>query len=405
MSTAHVHPAITSWLEANLDQVITWRREIHAAPELSRGEFATTAKVVDVLTGAGLSPVVLPQGTGVVCDIGPADRPRIGLRADLDALPVPEQTGLPFTSRVDGVSHSCGHDAHSAILMGVGCLLAGVGSDEPGAAQTPGAGLPFSARLIFQAAEEVMPGGALDAIDAGVTDGLSRIFALHCEPHLQAGTVGLRSGPLTSAADRIEVHLHGPGGHTSRPHLTADLVYAMGTLITGLPGILARRVDPRSGTVMSWGAVHSGDAPNAIPQEGRMRGTVRTGSHEVWDELEPLVRSIVGELLAPLGVSYDLTYVRGVPPVVNDDEAVGLLRRAVVAMGPDAEVDTPQSAGGEDFAWYLQHVPGAMARLGVWSGVGPQCDLHQPNFDVDERALGVGVATLAGVVLDGDLRV
>ncbi|AVM00053.1 amidohydrolase [Gordonia iterans] len=385
-------PEISAWLEQNLDQVISWRREIHAAPELSRAEFATTAKVVDVLSGAGLNPVVLPAGTGVVCDLGPADRPRIGLRADLDALPVPEQTGLPFSSRVEGVSHSCGHDAHAAILMGVGCLLAGVEHE-----------LPFSARLIFQAAEEVMPGGALDAIDAGVTDGLARIYALHCDPHLQVGTVGLRAGALTSAADRIEVHLHGPGGHTSRPHLTSDLVYAMGVLITGLPGILARRVDPRSGTVMSWGAVHSGDAPNAIPQEGRMRGTVRTGDHAVWEELEPLVRSIVGELVAPLGVSYDLTYVRGVPPVVNDDLSIGLLRRSVAAIDPAAEVDTPQSPGGEDFAWYLEHVPGAMARLGVWPGVGPQCDLHQPNFDVDERALGIGVATLAGVILDGDL--
>lgn len=385
-------PEISAWLEQNLDQVISWRREIHAAPELSRAEFATTAKVVDVLSGAGLNPVVLPAGTGVVCDLGPSDRPRIGLRADLDALPVPEQTGLPFSSRVEGVSHSCGHDAHAAILMGVGCLLAGVEQE-----------LPFSARLIFQAAEEVMPGGALDAIDAGVTDGLARIYALHCDPHLQVGTVGLRAGALTSAADRIEVHLHGPGGHTSRPHLTSDLVYAMGVLITGLPGILARRVDPRSGTVMSWGAVHSGDAPNAIPQEGRMRGTVRTGDHAVWEELEPLVRSIVGELVAPLGVSYDLTYVRGVPPVVNDDLSIGLLRRSVAAIDPAAEVDTPQSPGGEDFAWYLEHVPGAMARLGVWPGVGPQCDLHQPNFDVDERALGIGVATLAGVILDGDL--
>ncbi|WP_440712162.1 amidohydrolase [Gordonia sp. FQ] len=389
MTAGGVDAGISAWLEANFGRVIAWRREIHANPELSMAEFATTAKVVDVLTGAGLSPVVLPKGTGVVCDFGPADRPRIGLRADLDGLPIPEQTGLPFTSRVDGVSHSCGHDAHSAILMGVGCLLAG---------RTD---LPFGVRLIFQAAEEVMPGGALDAIDAGVTDGLARIFALHCDPHLQVGTVGLRSGPLTSAADRLEVHLRGPGGHTSRPHLTSDLIYAMGTLITGLPGVLARRIDPRSGTVMSWGAVHSGDAPNAIPQEGRLRGTVRTGDHAIWDDMEPLVRSVVGELVAPLGVSYDLTYVRGVPPVVNDEGSVGMLRRSVAAMDPAAEVDTPQSPGGEDFAWYLEHVPGAMARLGVWSGTGPQCDLHQPNFDIDERALAVGIATLAGTVLHG----
>ena len=386
---AHEH--IQAWLAENLHQVIEWRREIHAEPELSMAEFKTSAKVVGILSAAGLRPRVLPKGTGVVCDFGPTDRPRVGLRADLDALPIPEQTGLPFTSRMEGLSHSCGHDAHTAILLGTGLLLARQSE------------LPFGVRLIFQAAEEVMPGGALYAIDAGVTDGLTRIFALHCDPHLAVGTVGLRAGPLTSAADRIEIHFRGPGGHTSRPHLTSDLIYAMGTVITGLPGVLSRRVDPRSGTIMAWGAAHAGNAPNAIPQEGRLRGTVRTGDHAVWTELEPIVRSTIGELAAPLGVNYDLTYFRGVPPVVNDEDSVAMLRRAVEAIGPGAAADTPQSPGGEDFAWYLEQIPGAMARLGVWSGLGPRCDLHQPNFDIDERALGVGIATLAGVVLGGEL--
>ncbi|WP_026919562.1 amidohydrolase [Gordonia shandongensis] len=387
-------PAIDAWLADNLHRVVTWRREIHAEPELSKAEYATTAKVVAILAAAGLTPQILPTGTGVVCDFGPVDAPRIGLRCDLDGLPVPEQTGLPFTSRVEGVSHSCGHDAHTAILLGAGLLLAEAADRGE---------LPFGVRLLFQAAEEVMPGGALDAIDAGAMDGLTRIFALHCDPHLAAGTVGLRAGALTSAADRVEVHLRGPGGHSSRPHLTADLVYAMGTVITGLPGILSRRVDPRSGTVMAWGAAHSGDAPNAIPQEGRLRGTVRTGDRDVWQDLEPLVRSTIGQLVAPLGVTYDLTYVRGVPPVVNDETSIAMLRRSVEAIGPAAAVDTPQSPGGEDFAWYLESVPGAMARLGVWSGVGPRCDLHAPDFDIDERALGIGVATLAGAVLGGEL--
>ncbi|MCF8570529.1 amidohydrolase [Gordonia sp. HY002] len=383
-------PVISDWLDANLDRAIGWRRELHASPELSMQETKTTATVVRILTEAGLSPRVLPKGTGVVCDLGPTDKPRIGLRADLDGLPVPEQTGLPFASRNEGVSHSCGHDAHSAILLGVGTLLAEIDR---------GAGLPFGVRLLFQAAEEVMPGGALDAIDAGVADGLSRIFALHCEPHIQVGSVGLRAGPLTSAADRVEVHLHGPGGHSSRPHLTNDLVYAMGAIVTGVAGVLSRRVDPRSGTVVTWGAVHAGNAPNAIPQEGRMRGTVRTGDRDTWQLLEPLVRSVIGEIAAPLGVACDITYFRGVPPVVNDADSVALMRRSVEALGPGADVDTPQSAGGEDFAWYLERVPGAMARLGVWSGTGPMCDLHQPNFDIDERAIGIGIAVMAGVAL------
>ena len=378
---------IDAWLDAHTADLVGWRRAIHAHPELSRPEVRTTELVMTELQAAGLDPRRLPLGTGVVCDIGPDTEPRIGLRADMDALPITEHTGLPFTSTVDGVSHSCGHDAHTAILIGVGRLLAEAGP------------LPVGVRLIFQAAEEVMPGGALDAIDAGVTHGLSRIFALHCDPRLPVGTVGLREGALTSAADHIDVQLRSPGGHTSRPHLTGDLVYAMGTIITGLPGILSRRVDPRSGTVMVWGAANAGSAPNAIPQEGRLRGTVRTGEHGTWAQLEPLVRSIVGELVAPLGVQYDLAYFRGVPPVVNDEAAVAMLESSVSAIGPSAVADTPQSAGGEDFSWYLEHVPGAMGRLGVWSGMGRHADLHSPDFDIDERALAVGVRALAGLIV------
>ncbi|MCH5643585.1 MULTISPECIES: amidohydrolase [unclassified Gordonia (in: high G+C Gram-positive bacteria)] len=378
---------IESWLAAHGTDLIAWRRAIHAYPELSRQEVRTTELVMTELQSVGLNPRRLPLGTGVVCDLGPSGEARIGLRADMDALPITEHTGLPFTSTVDGVSHSCGHDAHTAILIGVAKLLV---EAEP---------LPVGVRLIFQAAEEVMPGGALDAIDAGVTTGLSKIFALHCDPRLPVGTVGLRAGALTSAADHIDVQLRSPGGHTSRPHLTGDLVYAMGTLITGLPGILSRRVDPRSGTVMVWGAANAGSAPNAIPQEGRLRGTVRTGEHATWAQLEPLVRSIVGELVAPLGVQYDLAYFRGVPPVVNDENAIEMLERSIEAIGPNAVADTPQSAGGEDFSWYLEHVPGAMGRLGVWDGMGVQRDLHQPNFDIDERALAIGVRALAGLIV------
>lgn len=377
---------IDAWLAGHRDQLVGWRRHIHAHPELSRQEVATTDLVMTELAALGFAPRRLPLGTGVVCDLGPTTGPRLALRADMDALPITEHTGLAFSSAVDGVSHSCGHDAHTAILLGTAAALASAES------------LPVGVRLIFQPAEEVMPGGALDAIAAGVTDGVSRIFALHCDPRLPVGSVGLREGALTSAADHIELALRSPGGHTSRPHLTGDLVYAMGTVITGLPGVLSRRIDPRSGTVMAWGAAHAGNAPNAIPQEGHLRGTVRTGERDTWADMEPLVRSVIGELLAPLRVSYDLSYFRGVPPVVNDPVAVEMLTRSVASLGPEAVADTPQSPGGEDFSWYLEKIPGAMGRLGVWGGFGPQRDLHQPNFDIDERALDVGVRTLAGLV-------
>jgi amidohydrolase len=378
--------AVEAWLGEHSEDLIGWRRHLHANPELSRTEFATTEFIETWLVKAGLEPRKLPSGTGLLCDIGP-DTPRIGLRADMDALPLQEYTGLPFASAVPGVSHACGHDAHTAILLGTALALA----------EMPD--LPVGVRLVFQHAEEVMPGGAIDMVAAGAMSGVSKAFALHCDPRLEVGRVGLRVGAITSAADTVELVLDSPGGHTSRPHLTSDLVYAIGTVITGLPGMLSRRVDPRTSTVMVWGAVSAGKAPNAIPQTGMLTGTVRTGDHATWALLEPLVREIVEGLLAPTGVRYQLNYKRGVPPVVNDEQAVRMFEDAVRALGPEALADTAQSGGGEDFSWYLEEVPGAMARLGVWSGQGEQLDLHQPTFDIDERALGVGVRVLSNLVL------
>jgi amidohydrolase len=362
------------------------RRHIHRHPELGRQEFGTTQFVADRLVEAGLNPKALPGGTGLICDFGPEHAPRIALRADMDALPMAERTGASYASTVPGVAHACGHDAHTAILLGAATALAAAPE------------LPMGVRLIFQPAEELMPGGALDAIAAGALVGVSRIFALHCDPRLAVGRVAVVAGPITSAADSVEITLHSPGGHTSRPHLTSDLVYGMGTVITGLPGVLSRRIDPRHGTVMVWGAANAGVAANAIPQIGTLAGTVRTASRETWLEMEALVQEIVSGLLAPLGIEHSLQYRRGVPPVVNEERSTQIMTHAIEAVGPDALADTRQSGGGEDFSWYLEDVPGAMARLGVWSGEGQQLDLHQPTFDLDERALAVGVRVLVNII-------
>lgn len=375
-----------SWLAAHYDDLVAWRRHIHRHPELGRQEFATTQFVADRLVDAGLNPKALPGGTGLTCDFGPEHAPRIALRADMDALPMAERTGAPYTSMVPGVAHACGHDAHTAMVLGAATALASAPE------------LPMGVRLIFQPAEELMPGGALDAIAAGALNGVSRIFALHCDPRLSVGRVAITAGPITSAADSLEITLHSPGGHTSRPHLTSDLVYGMGTVITGLPGVLSRRIDPRHGTVMVWGAANAGVAANAIPQIGTLAGTVRTASRETWLEMEALVSETVSGLLAPLGIEHSLQYRRGVPPVVNEERSTQIMTHAIESVGPEVLADTRQSGGGEDFSWYLEDVPGAMARLGVWSGEGDQLDLHQPNFDLDERALAVGVRVLVNII-------
>jgi amidohydrolase len=378
---------LDGWLAAHADDVVGWRRSLHSVPELGRAERRTTALVSQLLLAAGLEPRTLPGGTGLVCDIGYGDR-CVALRADLDALPLQEDTGLPFASTVDGVMHACGHDAHTAVVLGAGLALASAPN------------LPGRVRLVFQPAEEVQPGGALDMVADGAMEGVQRIFALHCDPRLEVGKLGTRIGPITSACDLLEIRLTSPGGHTARPHLTADLVEALGLLITQLPLLLGRQVDPRSGTVLVWGAVQSGEAANAIPQHGLLRGTLRTADHATWNELEEKVRSLVAAVLAPTGVGYVLDHIRGVPPVVNEAASSTMLSDAATAvLGPDASVGTEQSSGGEDFAWYLEHVPGAMARLGVWPGHGPMRDIHQPTFDLDERALPFGVRILANAAL------
>ena len=364
-------------LDVPLD-LVALRRDLHAHPELAFAETRTTEVVVETLRAAGLTPKVLPGGTGAVCDIG-EDGPLVAVRADIDALPLDDLKDVPYRSTVDGVCHGCGHDAHTAILLGVAHELA----------ETPPQG---RVRLIFQPGEETVPGGALRVIDAGALESVQQIFALHCDPRIPTGQVGVRVGPITAACDQVDVTLRGAGGHTARPHLTQDVIYAMGQLITDLPGVLSRRVDPRAALSFVWGEARAGRAANAIPMAGRMSGTLRVFDRDTWSMAEPLVRELVDQLVAPSGVTAQTDYIRGVPPVDNHPDAVAAQTAAVVAaLGVDACVDTEQSMGGEDFAWYLELVPGALARLGVRAPGAAPFDLHQGTFDIDERALEIGV--------------
>ncbi|MEP6695963.1 MAG: amidohydrolase [Pseudonocardiales bacterium] len=374
---------LDQWLSRHGGTIVALRRHLHANPELGRREYETTKLIRSRLAAAGLSPRVLPQGTGVVCDIGAGEQV-VALRADIDALPVVDVKAVPYRSTVEGVSHACGHDVHTAILLGAALALA----------ESPVA-LPGRVRLVFQPAEELTPGGALDVIAADGLDGADWVFCLHCDPRLPTGAIGLRSGPITAAADMVEVYLSGPGGHTARPHLTADLIYGLGRVIVDVPGLLSRLVDPRAGLSLVWGEVQAGRAANAIPQTGVLRGTVRVLDREAWTGAPELVRELVADVLASTGVKAEVEYLRGVPPVDNDPQAIDLLRAATAsALGPAAVADTAQSLGGEDFGWYLEKVPGALARLGVAGPAMPPVDLHQGTFDIDEQAIEVGVRLL-----------
>ena len=380
---------VTEEVAKNADLLVDVRRDLHAHPELSWTEDRTASVIAKRLDEVGLVAQPMPRG-GLLVDIGTGEGPLIALRADLDALPVDDRTDDPWASTVKGVAHACGHDVHTTSLLGAGLALAGVAERLTG-----------RVRLVFQPAEETMPGGALMAIEAGALEGVSRLFALHVDPTLDVGTVGLREGPLTGASDHLDVMLTGKGGHTSRPHLTEDLTFALGKLVTELPAVLSRRLDPRSGVSVVWGIVRSGAAVNVIPDTGRAGGTVRMLDADAWVGAEALVREIVAQIVEPYGVQSTVTYIRGVPPVVNEHWSTTLLGRAVErSFGADAHVGTTQSLGGEDFAWYLDRVPGAMGRLGTRTPGGPTYDLHQGDLRVDERSVTVGATVLAAVALE-----
>ncbi|KRF05170.1 N-acyl-L-amino acid amidohydrolase [Arthrobacter sp. Soil782] len=386
---APVVPHIGVWTAPMLDELTGFRRDLHNHPELSHKEYRTTDRLVERLEAAGLRPQRL-EDTGLFVDIGEGDI-RIGLRADIDALPILEETGLPYASSSTGIAHACGHDIHTTVMLGVALVLAKIDAETP---------LGGRVRVIFQPAEETMPGGALDVIAQGVLSEVPRILALHCDPRIDVGLVGTRIGAITSASDTVRVELSGRGGHTSRPHLTEDLVFALAHIAANVPAVLSRRIDVRSAVSVVWGQMHAGSAPNAIPAHGFMSGTMRCLDGEAWEAAGDLMDETVRQLAAPFGVDVRIEHTRGVPPVVNTEAETGLIEAAARSeLGPDSVVLTPQSMGGEDFAWMTQKVPGAMMRLGTRTPGGETYDLHRGDYRPDEQAIGCGVRVMAAAAL------
>ena len=380
------------------ERLIAIRRDIHAHPEIGNHEHRTTALIVDHLERAGLVAKVLPVGTGAYCDVLPGgfddSSGLVGLRADIDALTIPDGKTVDYASKNPGVCHACGHDVHTAILLGVGVVLSRLRDLEL---------LPRGVRLIFQPAEETSPGGALQAIEGGVLHDLTEIYALHCDPRTDVGQIALKVGPITSSVDQVNIVVSGTGGHTSRPQLTQDIIGALGALATMTQLLLSRRIDPRSGVSLMWGSVHAGSVANAIPRTGEIVGTLRALDAEGWQLAKQLIPELATEIVQPFGVEVDVVVTDGVPPAVNHARGVRRLARAAEeTVGPDSVTATEQSLGGEDFSWMLQQVPGALGRLGVRTP-GEICpDIHQPTFVVDERCIPVGLKVLAEVATTFD---
>lgn len=373
----------TSWIAeaaaAIAPDMVELRRDIHRHPEVGWQERRTTGLVASVLRSRGLEPTLRPEGTGLVVEIGSGE-PAVGFRADLDALSVREESDVPYRSLVDGVMHGCGHDAHTAIATGIASVLAGV--DD----------LPGRVRIIFQPAEEQLPSGGMKLVAEGVHEGLAAIVAYHVDPALEQGRIGVRTGGITSASDRFSITLHGPGGHTSRPHQTVDLVYAAGRIVAQAPILIRYGIDPRETVLVVFGRIEGGTADNVIPTTVSMGGTVRMFDLDLWRSMPETFERVVADLTGPLGAQASVEYARGAPPVVNDEAVTSVAAEAgQELLGSESVVSTHRSLGSEDFACYLERIPGTLVRLGA-ALPDRRVDLHSASFDIDERAIETGIA-------------
>ena len=374
-------------LDQDLPQLLELRRHLHAHPELSGEEHQTAALVAGELRAAGWRVQEAVGRTGVVAERGPEVGPTVGLRVDMDALPVEERTGLPYASTRQGVMHACGHDLHTCIGLGVARLL--------GAAVE----LPCRVRLLFQPAEELAQ-GAVWMRDAGATDGLDALFGVHVVPNLLAGTVGIRRGCLTAAAGELEIQVQGEGGHGARPHQAVDGIWLAARVITELQQSITRRLDALQPVVISFGRIEGGRAFNVIADRVRLLGTVRCLDVSLHETLPAWIEETVQAICRSGGGSAQVNYRCIAPPVDNDLALTDLMERcALERLGADCVLPIEQpSLGAEDFAELLRDVPGTMLRLGV-AGAEGCSPLHHCCFQPDERGLAVGVQVLATTLM------
>lgn len=386
--------SVTARIGAVVDQLdaelIAIRRDLHAHPEPSWEEHRTTQVLLDRLRLAGLDPRPGPTGTGVICDLG-TDGPMVALRGDIDALRLHDTKEVPYRSTVDGVCHACGHDLHATAVLGAGLALAEALAERSG---------PGRVRLILQPAEEAVPGGASTFLDAGIVDDVHAVFALHADPSRAVGSLGISPGPVTSAADQLNIRLYGPGGHTGRPHESVDLAHLAARVVVELPMSLNRLSDPRDGLNLTFGSIQVGDAPNVIATEAVLMASLRATRRGAWEAAPTHLERLIASIVEPLGATWDLDHRRGAPPVVNDPWAAAIAAAAAgEVVGEERVGTTEQSAGGEDFSWYGEKARLGYLRLGVWDPARLRTDLHAGGFDLDESAIAIGAKVLAGTAV------
>ena len=372
------------------DDIVTLRRDIHREPELGFDTEKTAEKVLDALDGLPLEIQTGVAQNGVVATLKGegGDGPTVALRADMDALPIHEATDLPFASEIDGKMHACGHDGHTSMLVGAARALCQDHLRER---------LSGTVRFVFQPAEEGYAGGRA-MIEEGVAEDVRQIFALHLWPGLKFGVAATKAGPIMAASDAFEIKIKGSGGHGAMPHLTTDAVAIAAQIVTALQTIVSREVDPVEPAVLTVGEIGAGSAFNIIPETARLGGTVRTLSAELRERMperiEELARGVAKGMRGDVKLDYDFSY-----PVTSNDADAARLALGVTGelFGEEraVELDNP-SMGAEDFAFFLEKVPGAF----IWLGVGDVSNLHTPQFSFDEEILSQGAALLVALALE-----
>ena len=370
------------------EQLVAWRREFHMHPELGFQETRTAARVAAVLDASGYRVRTGVGRTGVVAERGQG-HPVVTIRADMDALPIQEKNDAPYASQTPGVMHACGHDAHTAIVLGVAMLLAGER-------------FPGTVRFLFQPAEEVNDeegvSGAPRMVEGGAMEGVDAVLALHVGPAVPTGDVTITTGPMSAGVDSFHVTILGRGGHGAYPHSVVDPIYIAGHVILALHGIVSRRLHPTAAAVVSIGSVHGGHADNVIPERVEMSGTIRFVEPEVQRQVHTAIEQALG-ITRVLGGDYTLRIVPGGLPVINEAGIANLIREVATEMLGDEHIPPlKREMGAEDFGSFTALAPGAMFVLGCRIE-GDERKLHHPRFDIDERCLPVGVAVMAEAAL------
>ena len=367
------------------------RRHIHSHPELSGQEYQTAAFVAGVLSSTGLHAEEGIGKTGVIGHLqgNGSSGKTLGIRTDMDALPIQERTGLDFASRNEGIMHACGHDVHTTVGLGTAMILSEIAHELPG-----------NVRFLFQPAEEIAQGASWMVQDGAMND-ISAIFGVHVFPSIPGGSIGLRYGALTAAADELEIVIIGESGHGARPHEAIDAIWIASQVITTLQQAISRTQNPLRPVVLSIGQINGGRASNVIADRVHLLGTVRSLHPETRQQLPEWIEGIVGNVCKSYGAKYQVEFHKGVPSVQNDYAITQILQSAgEESWGSDRVQVLPEpSLGAEDFSVYLQHAPGSMFRLGVgFKDREINHPLHHPKFEVDESSIVTGVVTLAYAV-------